>query len=128
MKTMIEFNEHSEYILADCITLKGIMIDILNDFYADMVLIQIAIFMVGFYTCFNLGGLSPIHCRCNVTVCGLLCVMVCYLAGFSIAFNIGYKQSGVHNLMAFLLIGIGVDDMFVVANAIDQTPYSKTSR
>ena len=28
--------------------------------------------------------------------------------------------------MAFLLIGIGVDDMFVVTNAIDQTPYHLT--
>ena len=29
--------------------------------------------------------------------------------------------------MGFLLIGIGVDDMFVVANAIDQTPFHCTA-
>ena len=33
-------------------------------------------------------------------------------------FAIGGEVSGVHNLMPFLLIGIGVDDMFVIANAI----------
>ena len=28
-------------------------------------------------------------------------------------------------MMPFLLIGIGVDDMFVIANAVDQVPFSK---
>lgn len=35
-------------------------------------------------------------------------------------------MTGVHNLMPFLLIGIGVDDMFVVANAVDQMPFTMT--
>ena len=82
-------------------------------------LIQIAILMVGGYTILNLGSCSPIHSRIGVSLWGLVCVGICYVAGFSIAFNVGLKQSGVHNLMTFLLIGIGVDDMFVVANAID---------
>jgi hypothetical protein len=33
----------------------------------------------------------------------------------------GYKTSGVHNLLPFLLLGIGVDDMFVIASAADQS-------
>ena len=119
MKATWEFNKKSKYINVEVLTLKGFMLDIFNDFYADLFLIQMAIFMVGLYTAINIGGLSPIHCRCCVTTWGLLCVAVCYFAGFSIAFNIGYKQSGVHNLMAFLLIGIGVDDMFVITNAVD---------
>ena len=41
------------------------------------------------------------------------------LGFFSLAFAFQFKESGVHSLMSFLLIGIGVDDMFVVCNAID---------
>ena len=40
-------------------------------------------------------------------------------------FRLGGNVAGVHNLMPFLLIGIGVDDMFVIANAVDQVPFSK---
>ena len=82
-------------------------------------LIQIAVMTVGVYTIINLGACSPIHCRASVSILGLICVGICYFSGFGISFNIGLKQSGVHNLMSFLLIGIGVDDMFVIANAID---------
>ena len=110
-------------ISIEILTLKAFLVDILGDFNADLVLIQIAIMMVGFYTALNIGSCSPIHCRCCVTIWGLLCVGICYFAGFSISFALGFKQSGVHNLMAFLLIGIGVDDMFVVMNAVDQTPH-----
>ena len=41
-------------------------------------------------------------------------------------FSLGGETAGVHNLMPFLLIGIGVDDMFVIANAVDQVPFSKS--
>ena len=99
--------------------MKSYLVDIYNDFNADLILVQIAILTVAIYTCINLGGLSPIHCRCCPSIVGLVCVGVCYLAGFSIAFLFDFKQSGIHNLLAFLLIGIGVDDMFVITNAID---------
>jgi predicted RND superfamily exporter protein len=49
--------------------------------------------------------------------------MICFVGGFSIAFAFGFKESGIHSMMSFLLIGIGGDDMFVIANAIDQTSF-----
>ena len=101
------------------LTVKMITLDIFADFNADLFLVQMAFNMVAFYTAINIGGLSPIHCRCCVTSCGLCSVMLCYLAGFSMAFAFQFKESGVHSLMSFLLIGIGVDDMFVVCNSID---------
>lgn len=121
-----KFNQNSKYIKVDMLNLKMFMLDIFADFNSDLFLIQMAITMVSVYTAINIGGLSPIHCRCCVTSCGLFSVMLCYLAGFSLAFAFQYKESGVHSLMSFLLIGIGVDDMFVVCNSIDQTPMHLT--
>ena len=118
-----EWSKNSKHINVEVLTLKAFMMDILGDFNSDLILIEMAIFMVSFYICINIGGLSPIHCRCCVSGWGLTCVLICYFAGFSVAFNLGYKMSGVHSLMSFLLVGIGGDDMFVLANAIDQTPF-----
>ena len=58
---------------------------------------------------------------------GLICIFLSYFSGFGVMFNLGGQVAGVHNLMPFLLIGIGVDDMFVIANAIDQVPFSKSA-
>ena len=86
MKATWEFNKNSKYITIEVLTLKGFMLDIFNDFFADLLLVQMAIFMVGFYTAINIGGLSPLHCRCCVTSWGLFCVGICYFGGFSLAF------------------------------------------
>ena len=58
---------------------------------------------------------------------GLICIFMSYFSGFGVMFAFGGEVAGVHNLMPFLLIGIGVDDMFVIANAIDQVPFSKSA-
>lgn len=36
-------------------------------------------------------------------------------------------MAGIHNLLPFLLIGIGVDDMFVISAAVDQTDTKLTA-
>ena len=79
--------------------------------------------MVATYSILFLGSCSPIHCRCFVGLCGLFCVILSYTSGFAICFYFGGEVAGVHNLMPFLLIGIGVDDMFVICNALDQTSF-----
>ena len=84
-------------------------------------MIIVAILFVGIYTFCALGNFSPIHCRCVVTLVGLLCIILSYTTGFGFMFLCGAKETGVHILIPFLLIGIGVDDMFVMCNAIDQT-------
>ena len=38
------------------------------------------------------------------------------------AFAAGFKFSDMHGVLPFLILGLGVDDMFVIVNSIDQTP------
>ena len=114
-----EFNTRSKYIHIDLESYTSYAIAFNKAISDDLKLVQLAILLVGTYTILNIGGFSPIHCRCCVSICGLICIGICFFAGFGIAFTIGLKESAVHGLMAFLLIGIGVDDMFVIANAID---------
>ena len=68
-----------------------------------------------------MGGCSPIHFRSAAAGITLLCVGLSFGASNGLCFMLGGKVAGIHNLLPFLLIGVGVDDMFVISSAIDQT-------
>jgi len=101
--------------------LQGLFDSFSEDIEFDQNLIIMAILAVGVYTFVALGNCSPIHCRCCVACVGLLCIIFAYTCGFGLMFIMGGQTTGVHTLIPFLLIGIGVDDMFVMCNALDQT-------
>jgi Niemann-Pick C1 protein len=75
--------------------------------------------MVMFYTIIFLGSCSPVHMRSCVALFGLMCTGLAYILGYSICGTFGEQTAGIHGLMPFLLLGIGVDDMFVICNALD---------
>ena len=77
--------------------------------------------LVAVYCIMMMGGCSPIHFRSAAAGITLLCVGLSYGASSGLAFLVGGKTAGIHNLLPFLLIGIGVDDMFVISSNIDQT-------
>lgn len=52
-------------------------------------------------------------------------VILSYSSSYGLLSLCGLKVSGIHNLLPFLLIGIGADDMFVVVNAVDQVDNNK---
>lgn len=100
-------------------TLQGLYAAFKDDINYDFNLIFLAIFLVAIYTICVLGNCSPMHCRCVVALVGLLCIILAYTAGFGFMYIVGGESTGVHQLMPFLLLGIGVDDMFVMCNAVD---------
>ena len=69
----------------------------------------------------------PIPCRCTDPVHSraLLAVAGCCSVGLSIGFcygfstGIGLKLNPLINVLPFILIGIGIDDMFVLAAALE---------
>ena len=79
------------------------------------------------YSIFVLGNFSPVHMRSVASMVGLSCVGFSILSGYGIAAHYGYMISKMHGLMPFLMLGLGVDDMFVIVNSIDQTPIHLTA-
>ena len=77
--------------------------------------------LIALYCLLFLGSCSPIHCRFFLALIGLSTVLISYVTGFAICFLMDQKTAGVHQLIPFLLIGIGIDDIFVLCNAVDQT-------
>lgn len=69
-----------------------------------------------FYSIFFLGAFDPVYFRSVAAVVGVICVGIAYASSFGFCSYIGLKVAGVHNLLLFLLLGIGVDDMFVITS------------
>jgi len=108
-------------------TIQGLTASISDDINDDFKLIGSAIVLVAVYAILFLGSFSPVHCRLIVALTGLGTILLAYTSGFGIMYLFGGESTGVHQLMPFLLIGVGVDDMFVMCNAIDQTDLKKSA-
>ena len=78
-----------------------------------------ALLLIYFYSFFVLGSCSPIHMRVISAMVGLCCVGISIAAGYGISFLAGFKFSDMHGVLPFLILGLGVDDMFVIVNTID---------
>ena len=81
-----------------------------------------ALMLIFLYSFIVLGNCSSIHMRGVSALVGVSCVGLSIISGYGIAAHFGYMISKMHNMMPFLMLGLGVDDMFVIVNSIDQTP------
>ncbi len=77
--------------------------------------------LVTIYCIIFMGSCSPIHFRSAAAGITLLCVGLSFAGSFGLAQYLGYTSAGIPQVLPFLLIGIGVDDMFVISSALDQT-------
>lgn len=120
-KTAIEFSKNSKRVNIYMFTNYGLRQAFSGDMQDDLALVQISISLVAVYCVMFMGSCSPIHFRSAAAGITLLCVGLSYGASNGLAYLVGGRTAGIHNLLPFLLIGIGVDDMFVISSNIDQT-------
>lgn len=116
-----ELNKESTEVDLYVFTDFGLRQAFYNDAFGDLVFIQISLLMVAIYCIMFMGSFSPIHFRSAAAGITLLCVIFSFAASSGLASFLGFKKGDIHNLLPFLLIGIGADDMFVISSAIDQT-------
>ena len=91
-----------------------------EDLAKDTNLLILVVITVFVYGIMFIGACSPIHYRTLLTVLGLLTVFISVYAGFGLSFMLGYKKESTHEMLYVLLMGVGIDDMFVICNALDQ--------
>ena len=71
------------------------------------------------YLVFFLGACSPIFCRAVVAFTGAISILFSFTSGFGLLFYCGYQISSFHGTIPFLMMSIGVEQMFVITDAID---------
>lgn len=104
-----------------CLTTSGLTDAFNNGFENDLKLTKISLLVVCLYMILFLGGWSPIHCRLVIAIVGIVSVTIACIIGFAICFYFDQKMTKLHYLIPLLLLGIGIKNIFVLCNALDQT-------
>ena len=100
-----------------------------TDIATETVFLDIFKVVIGFvvmfiYTSLMLGKLNAIHQRLYLTFMGIISVIFGIFVSVGLTGLLGYPYTPVHVLLPFLMIGLGIDDMFVIV----QTWYNLRTR
>jgi len=88
----------------------------------DVGLINAAFFVMIIYLILNLGGLChKIRSRALLALGCVLSIVMAGCAGYGLAMYLQFDYTPVMSVLPFVLLGIGVDDSFVIMNALDST-------
>ena len=96
----------------------GSLLSDLNTLAAGYVLIFI-------YVLVNLGKLNSIEQRAWLSVAGIAAVLMGVATSFGLAAHMGVFFSKMNQILPFLMLGVGIDDMFVIMQAFDNLSASE---
>lgn len=82
--------------------------------FYDMDKLTIGIVLMFFYIQFGLSRCNWLEIRLTLGSVGLLCVGLSYVSAVSWCSVLGISFGPVHSSLPFLLMGLGIDDMFVM--------------
>ena len=71
------------------------------------------------YTCIMLGPLRCVENRVLLSLAGVVSVMFGFIMSIGIASILNYPYTLVHAILPFLCLGIGIDDMFVIIQCLN---------
>ena len=88
---------------------------------SDLLKLQIALFLILAYAATTLSkwNLGCVGSRVGVTCAGIVSIGMAIASSYGLCAYFGLFFSPLMNVLPFLLLGIGVDDMFVIVNAYD---------
>ena len=94
---------------------------------ADSSLMAIAFNIMIIYLSVNLGALpctptcpNP-RSRVLLALSSVFAILLSMAAGFGLSSGMGFMWTPVHSVLPFVMLGLGVDDSFVIVNAFDST-------
>ena len=73
--------------------------------------------LIFLYACINLGKFNSLQHRIWLTVVGIAAIGMGMVSSYGLCLLLGVMYSSMNAIMPFLMLGIGVDDMFVIVQA-----------
>jgi len=91
----------------------------------DVGLVNGAFMLMILYLILNLGGLChKVNSRAGLAFLCVLTIVAAGAGGYGLGMWSQFDYTPVHSVLPFVIIGIGVDDSFVIMNALDRTDAS----
>eukprot|EP00448_Togula_jolla_P017809 CAMPEP_0170584290 /NCGR_PEP_ID=MMETSP0224-20130122/8611_1 /TAXON_ID=285029 /ORGANISM="Togula jolla, Strain CCCM 725" /LENGTH=883 /DNA_ID=CAMNT_0010907717 /DNA_START=89 /DNA_END=2740 /DNA_ORIENTATION=+ len=91
----------------------------------DVGLINGAFLIMIVYMTINLGGLChKINSRILLALGSMVSIVLAGASGYGLSSWLQFEYTPVHSVLPFVILGIGVDDSFVIMNAFDRTDKS----
>ena len=89
----------------------------------DLTKLQIALFLILAYAAVTLSKWDKgcVGSRVGLTFAGIISIGMALATAYGLGSYFGLFFSPLMNVLPFLLLGVGVDDMFVIVNAYDNT-------
>jgi len=78
------------------------------------------------YLALNLGRLRDrVEARIGLSAAGLICIGMSIGASYGLSAGLGFFFTPLHTILPFILLGLGIDDSFVIAGAYEQVKGAK---
>ena len=85
-----------------------------SSIFLDMYRVIVGYVLMFVYTSTMLGKFNVLHQRVYLTISGILSVVLGILVSVGWTGILGFPYTPVHAILPFLMIGIGIDNMFVI--------------
>lgn len=90
-----------------------------EDIGSDLNLLIFGYILVFAFVLFMVGSFNLVEARPFLSILGLICIGLGLYSSYGIGGFVGLKDTNMNSLMPFLLLGIGVDDMFVIVQSFE---------
>ena len=95
-----------------------------SDVSSKAVFLDIYLVLIGYgamfvYTIVMLGKVNTMEIRLYISVAGIVSVFMGLVSSVSIASMFGFPYTTMHAALPFLCLGIGIDDMFVIVQCLN---------
>jgi predicted RND superfamily exporter protein len=102
---------------------NDVLHDVLN---SNMTVLFCGMALITIYVIVMIGRCNAIQQRIYLSLMGICVVAQALLSSYGLCFYMGFFYGPVHPILPFLLLGIGVDDMFVIMQSLETMTEDKT--
>ncbi|XP_078591366.1 patched domain-containing protein 3-like [Branchiostoma floridae x Branchiostoma japonicum] len=98
-----------------------------NNIAGDVPLLMAGCVLILVYVVCQLGQFNRLQHKVYLSLIGVICIGLAVVGGIGICLLLGLRYNVMHSMLPFLVMGIGVDDMFVIVTTWNNlSPEQKT--